>query len=440
MACDCKGKTGFGKWLGNVGSQVGDSVTDRASKLFKSWTGFGDYDIKYNSLINNTSGVYGAMMGTDGRTMTVRYKEYIGDVFTHPTNAGQFMATTYAVNPGNLFVFPWLHAIAQNYEQYVINGMFVEYRSYTSDASTAGIGQVIISTDYNVDEAPPQSREMMFNNAYCSTSKSSETQMHGLECAPRERKQQVYFVRSYGQPVVDIKDYDFANITVATAGGDIAANTNIGSLYLHYDITFLKEEVYAAPSVWRVPLKSYFAPAFTEATWIGLNAQYLVTGTTPADPVNFANTGMAYRYGTQFNVTFSTLSMTIPRMFYNCWFKIVFTAKMTAIAQTVCSATVSNGQLANRAAIKSNIPEEALWTPLCYTGDTVFKTNQESPYATQGGCTAIVWVKPTSSTADCVVTFNEYPITFNDSEAYCHYVTMELIRRDDVNQWKITTV
>lgn len=250
MSCDCGGNTALGQWGARVGAQLGDRTTAYGSEMlglarkkFKDWTGLGDYNLVGNSLIAGKNDP-GLNIETSGRFTRIRYREYLGEVFTHPTYSGAFNITHYRLNPADPRTFPWLSPIALQYEQYKPMGILFEFRSTatTSSNATAALGSIIMSTDYNVLDPAYTSKSEMLNAAYSQEARVSNDQIHGIECDPRELQQNVYF-SSLVLPTTNQRDYDIGNFYVATDGGGLPANQSVGSLYVHYDFMFMKEQL-----------------------------------------------------------------------------------------------------------------------------------------------------------------------------------------------------
>lgn len=246
--CDC-GNSVVGKWLGKVGGQIGDrattwgeNVVSQGLKRFKNWTGLGDYTIHANSLISTGPGGQTAIIETRGRTIKVAFREYIGDVYTGSV-VGGFNANHFTVNPANLKTFPWLSTVATQFEQYKPLGIIFEFKSTATDNSVGtSVGSIIISSDYDVFDAPPETKQQMLNTAYSSEAKMSNDMLHGIECAPSDSSRNIWYCRPNGATQLgDARDYDICTTTVATQGGSLPANSSIGSLYVHYEFEFYKE-------------------------------------------------------------------------------------------------------------------------------------------------------------------------------------------------------
>jgi len=232
-------------WLGRVGYQAQNQATDWFQNTFKSWTGLGDYTIQGNSLIAGGMSDNSSMqiVSISARELRVKYREYIGDVFSHPTEAGAFYQQNYAMNPGLVDVFPWFAPIAQQYQQWEPNGIIWEYKSTSGENNLdQALGKILIATDYNTSTLSTSfsNQQEMLAEAYAQEGIPSRNMFHGIECDPRERTRKLYFLRS-GVLTTDqeLADYDIGQTTIATVGGP-SANTNLGSLYIHYDISLYK--------------------------------------------------------------------------------------------------------------------------------------------------------------------------------------------------------
>jgi hypothetical protein len=312
--CDC-GSSEAGKYFARVGGQFGDLATSKAMRLaemgksrIKSWTGFGDYKIVSNSLINN-SGNGGMGITTNGRSTIIRGREYIGDVYTHPTVVGAFNGTTFTINPGNLATFPWLNTIATQFEQYKPRGIIFEFRSTATDTTTnASLGSIIIATDYDLVDATYTNKAEMVNSAYSSEAKMTDGMLHGIECDPEELNRKVYFVRNSMQSTYTgtDRDYDVCKTTIATQGGGLAAGQSVGSLYIHYEFEFLKEQVYGGIS---------------QKTAINC---FYKNSVIPATPT-IENWKLVPLAGTNLGLTFANGAIVFPQYWAGATFKFSFT-------------------------------------------------------------------------------------------------------------------
>lgn len=220
---------------------------------FRRWTGLGDYNINYNSLIQGTDNsgkrVQLSSMQERGGMIVVKYREYVGDVVTHPTIIGAFNNTSYIVNPGNPTLFPWLSPVAQSFEQYTPLGIIFEFIGTATDSITtnASIGSVIMASEYDTSDTPFRSKMQMLSSAYSQEARLSDTASHGIECDPNTLPTNVFYTR-VSDANIDGKDYDVCRFNIATVGGGLAANQSVGSLYIHYEFAFMKEQLFWGPT------------------------------------------------------------------------------------------------------------------------------------------------------------------------------------------------
>lgn len=238
--------TGLGYAAGSalapgIGSAGGAAIGANAGKMlggaFSRITGWGGYKVRSNSLIGAGAGVVPSF-GED--SIRVRKRECIG----HIDASVLFKNNSFPINPGMSDTFPWLSAIAQNYEQYRFNGLVFMFKSTTSDsiASTTnmGLGQVILATEYNSQTPPFENDLQMLGCTFSNSDKPSQDIMHAVECAPVESQMKLWNVRSGDVPSgADIRLYDVGHFQIATLGMG-AAYTGMGQLWVTYDVTFVK--------------------------------------------------------------------------------------------------------------------------------------------------------------------------------------------------------
>jgi len=166
----------------------------------------------------------------------------LGDVITSST-AGLFEINNYAINPGVSDSFPWLSALASNFEQYAFAGLIFEYISNSGDAITSAntaLGKVILATDYNAANMPFGTEQEMLITEFSNFNKPSQNILHAVECDPKMRPQLLNYVRVGPPPAsTDIKTYDLGNTSVATVGMQ-GTSVNVGALWVSYDVFLCK--------------------------------------------------------------------------------------------------------------------------------------------------------------------------------------------------------
>jgi len=221
---------------GQIGSPLGKYLGQKAGSLLSKITGTGDYTVHENSLLYPDRVV--PSFGED--TIRVRKREYICSLAA----TQDFTNLSFPINPGLSEVFPWLSNIANNYDQYRVNGMVFQFVSTSSDAiadtSNLGLGQIILASDYNSADAPFVNAPQMLGSMFANSGKPSENIMHAIECAPTDQAQKLYYVRSGDiKAGTDIRLYDLATFQIATYNSP-ADYTGMGQLWVSYDITFCK--------------------------------------------------------------------------------------------------------------------------------------------------------------------------------------------------------
>lgn len=213
-----------------LGQTVGEKVFAHISKAI----GSGDYEImgaRTNSLINNHS-----QIKNDGFRFV--HREYIRDIVADGT--ASFNLRGFACNPGDSYVFPYLYAIAQQFEEFRINGMIFEFVSTSSNyAATTTLGTVIASAEYNAASTPYVSKVQMENANNAVQCRLDGNLMFGLECNefPNER----YYVNTPASVATPVNLTTPANFYLATViPASVPNNTILGELWVSYDVTFFR--------------------------------------------------------------------------------------------------------------------------------------------------------------------------------------------------------
>lgn len=221
--------------LGTVlGGPVGGALGGLASSVFNSLTGLGKYKIKKNSFISGTKPV---VIGKPGGTY-VKHREFVTEI----TGTTAFTNTSYTINPTNPNLFPWLSAIALNFEQFTIKGMVFEYQTTSGTAvgsTNTALGTVTMATEYNAKAPPFTNLRSMKNYEFSTSSVPSQNFFHAIECEPSQTTLDVMYCQQPGSDPGDIRFEDWGNFQIATEGQQ-AGTTTVGELYVSYDIVFYK--------------------------------------------------------------------------------------------------------------------------------------------------------------------------------------------------------
>jgi len=234
----------WGRGIGNslvpgMGGTIGGAIGSGLGYLYRTITGSGAYEIKENTLIKS-----GTPIPSFGPScVRLRHKEYLQDVISSST-IGAFNLNTLPINPGMPNTFPWLAAIASNFEEYRFLGLIFEYVSTSADAlnsTNTALGKIVLATDYNATNPQFTSVEQMMSTEFSNYAKPSDSIIHAVECARIYTPMELSYVRS-GVPnssFYDLKMYDLGNFQFATQGLQ-AASVNIGSIWVSYDVMLCK--------------------------------------------------------------------------------------------------------------------------------------------------------------------------------------------------------
>lgn len=175
--------------------------------------------------------------------IVITHREYIRDIT--PSNA--FTKWDFPINPGLGITFPWVAQMAESYEEYAIRAMIFEYKSLCSDTVisggvSAGMGSVIMATNYNCNNDPFVDKRTMENYDGSSGKKPSQSSIHIVDVRKSSTPAGVNrWVRTGGtKPNEDKRLYDVGTFSIATVGQDAATTGTIGELWVAYEIEFFK--------------------------------------------------------------------------------------------------------------------------------------------------------------------------------------------------------
>jgi len=226
--------------MATMGSQAGVALAKRISKAI----GSGDYvvtePVEANTLIKSTGNAYAKIKSSDSGTR-ISHREFLGDVFNSSV-AGSFGITGYNVNPGLVATFPYLASIAQNFEEYRINGLVFEFMSTTSPYNTnSAMGSVIMAMEYNAAAPAYTNKPQMENSDFAISGRLDKNLMYGVEC--KDNVQMHYYTRN-GNSVLPVTTTDLGVFYIATqCASSIAASANLGELWVSYDIEFFRPRI-----------------------------------------------------------------------------------------------------------------------------------------------------------------------------------------------------
>jgi hypothetical protein len=212
--------------------------------------------------------------------------EYVADV----NGSVAFAARTFAVNPGNTTTFPWLSAIAKNFEKYRVVSLEFYYRREVSEFATNGqAGKVMLSFDADASDAAPTTKQQVedtYPHADCMPCENLRLVIPPGICNDEVKK---HFVRPGGLPgATDIRLYDVGNLTISTIG---CTNGNlIGELRVKYKILLDVPILIAAAGVPANNSVSWFESTAPEAAGATTVAARLLLATAHVNGVVAVNT------------------------------------------------------------------------------------------------------------------------------------------------------
>lgn len=295
-----KGKTNAGGLIGRgLGTLIGNGdLGEQAGSSLAKWFGYGDYELKTNSLMKIAAGVSSGntipVFSKDGRRGTrVAEREYLGDIISSGT-ANTFNLQSFRLNPGDPVTFPWLSTIASQFEEYEMHGLIFEFKTTSAmfNGSTQALGTVTMATEYDPSDTAYQSLIEMQNADYSCSTVSCNNMQHGVECDPMERPTRVLYV-SVDQPgASDVRFCDMGKFQVATSGV-AGTSVNLGQLWVSYDVTFYKKQLISGPAAIRdVTVRWTDGTATIPSTPFGTTTTRTAYGTLP---LSFNSTGNKFQ-------------------------------------------------------------------------------------------------------------------------------------------------
>jgi hypothetical protein len=213
-----------------------------AGKLMSTITGFGDYKVNRNTVIAGNS-VPSFRQGGDG--VRVCHREFLFDV----VGTVAFNLNAYFINPGLPGTFPWLSLIAQNFEEYEMDGLVFEYRPSSGSAvssTSSALGVVILATDYDALNSNFASKQAMESYEYSTSTVPFTGAMHAVECARNKNVLENLYTRTTVVPSgADQRMYDMGKFQIATQG--MQSSYTVGELWVSYDVRFRKPRLLNSP-------------------------------------------------------------------------------------------------------------------------------------------------------------------------------------------------
>jgi len=273
----------------SFGSKVGGFIGDAAQKLFKSITGFGDYEVHQNSLIKPEVPGPPQFNPGSGRSVTVKHREFIQDIVGTVAYSNQVILN---LNPGLVNTFPWLCSVAEQFEQYRIKGMVFEYKTTSATALVSGtntaMGVVMMATQYNANNPAFLDKIHLENYDFATSCVPSTSMLHPIECSPVQTSVEQLYVRSSYTTLTsqDLRLYDLGLFQLSTVG--FQGTNTCGELWVTYEVEFYKPKLGQIPSL-AINEKFQGNGVVTSTIPIGTSIT-LVSGNQPAQSPAGTNT------------------------------------------------------------------------------------------------------------------------------------------------------
>jgi len=238
---------------GMSGARQGWQVGGNVSKAL----GWGDYNMETNQIVNptpqdqmqiqvNPSNASGDIIFDHtefvGNVLAPGRSDAIGDA----TLPSKFDVASFAVNPGNSSLFPFLSTIASQFEMFEFAGLMVQYKPLSGESAndTNSLGKVMLCTNYDPSALPFSSSYSLENYDYSCSAKPSAGQVHGIETLPSQRLTQQLYVQTKksdpGPAPQGVKDKlltDLGLFQIATEGIPVGhSDAIVGELWVSYKI------------------------------------------------------------------------------------------------------------------------------------------------------------------------------------------------------------
>jgi len=222
---------------GAPGAAKGWGMGGQFSKNILGWGDYGvPWQVSNNSLIT-ASGVP-TMHDTGDSGFKIQHQEFLGPIFSTTS----FSSNTYSVNPGLWATFPWLSAIAANFQQYRLLGAVVAFEPVLPDGMAAftSLGSVMIAAQMNPAAANFASETQMMQTKFVTAGKPTQKLWAPIECSPISGSgSNNLLIRTNAVPANQVvNNYDHCKITVATTGQP-SAGVMLGKIWFTTEVLLL---------------------------------------------------------------------------------------------------------------------------------------------------------------------------------------------------------
>lgn len=246
----------LGPEMAPLGAFLGEKAGGLAHYVGRIF-GSGDYELSSlpadNSFLQDTPDGFGTSDGFRIRNIEA-VNALAGD------ESEFILHDSYSLNPCNSTLCPWLSSQAANYQEYRWNGIVFIYVTEMSDAvvtGTGSLGYIGMSVNYDATSPPPSNKREALNSFWSIMTKPSKNYVSFLECSPAENPSRVLYTwEGVDSPPATASQLYNLGTAYCWGGGQPSGTTEIGQLFVCYDITFLKPRL---PRALATPAHSYYA-------------------------------------------------------------------------------------------------------------------------------------------------------------------------------------
>jgi len=282
-------------------------------------------------------------------SIRLKHTEYLAPV----SSSVDFVNTSYAINPGDSFIFPWLSSMARNFEKYNFHSLRFRFVSTSADALNSvntALGKLIMATEYDVTDPKWTSQRLMMGSPYSLAGRPSANMTHVVDMKHRHLPVNTYFVRGDVVPRdVDIHLYDTCNFEIASIGSQAVAV--VGDLWVDYDVSLMNTSLeqsqgaYLGSNHWRmgnIGASNNLFANFTDVSTYPLCVYNVAGAILTVNFLPYATGNFVIYYGSNAGAATSTSNQVGPGIAYGAG--VASFAGFNFASQPILSSVFNIGQ------------------------------------------------------------------------------------------------
>jgi hypothetical protein len=225
---------------------IARNVISSVGSLITSISGHGDYQIKSNSVLNQTPN-FGS------QNMRLKCTEQIATI--KGTSAFTISLSAFGLNPAIKTLFPWLCQLAFAYDEFEWHGLVFHYKPISGmlTGSNTALGSVMMGVQYNPYSPAPTTKEQMYTMLGAVSTTPDQPALLGVECDRSDSQIKIFSI-NFGTG--DTRFGCLGNFYIATQG---CPTNDIGELFVTYDITLMKKNNKQLRPAWHFKIDSTVA-------------------------------------------------------------------------------------------------------------------------------------------------------------------------------------